>query len=182
MMKSQTNINGFTLIELVLVMQIVGILFLSALPAMSQIQFEAQVAATKQLQAEWNSAVDMMAARSQLSPTPMGICFLNGSGGMTCTGARPSISDTAQMIFDPFNLGNEAFNPYILQSRAAPMNPIAGTSRVLSIGTLTSGPTFCDSYLKTTQYSPTYGWIYNMWTQRMYATTTDCSKANPSTW
>src|SRR3989344_2752006 len=124
MFKKVSHTNGFTLIELVLTVQIVAILALSSLPAMADIQFQAQVATTMRLQSEWNTAVNIQVARSMMSPTPIGICFINSSGGMTCTGARPPISDSTQMVFDPFNLGNEEFNPYLLQSRNSPVNPI----------------------------------------------------------
>jgi len=148
---------GFTLIELVLVIVIVGIVALIALPLYNDITWQARVAATKASQAALNEGLQLLDATYRINEQPLP--WITGN-----------MDPWAIEINDIFMGENFPVNQ-MLDSHLVDINIMDVSSFAVNA---------CADYLEA--QVGTFDWIMFGDSREIMATTPDCTLEDPSTW
>ena len=154
--------KGFTLIELVIVIVIIGILAIAAIPVFADMDTVARIASTQGVWGEINSGITMANAN----------CFVQTND----TVANWYVEGSPKNLRYDCTTGPK-LNVFQMQS-SPPLNSLVG----LSLFNTTLGPLVGGCADLVANAAAGIGWRVDIVANTVFATTTDCAVADPTGW
>jgi len=152
------KMKGFTLIELVIVIVIIGILSVAALPWIGNLRDEATIAATRYLLNQFRGAIKIQVAEFTAR-----------------TGEHPGKDSFKFNICLPASASTIDGPPTVLFDHPIPVNTIVGTNSTFCYDQVDAGSPVDDAYLKSVGELGA-AWLIEINTQNVFACVLDDPK------